>query len=73
MTTRRSALAIAVFGKKVYIIGGYDGNASLSTVEVWVDNLSYMFHSVAKEIPWVVDLTLPWAQGDKPTLYNTKL
>ena len=34
MTTRRSALAVAVFSKEVYVIGGYDGNTSLSTVEV---------------------------------------
>ena len=34
MSTRRSALAIVVHHKEVYVIGGYDGNTSLSTVEV---------------------------------------
>ena len=34
MTTKRSALAIAVYHKEVFVIGGYDGNTSLSTVEV---------------------------------------
>lgn len=36
MSTRRSALSIAVLDKDVYVIGGYDGNASLSSVEVLV-------------------------------------
>ena len=36
MSTRRSALSIAVLDKDVYVIGGYDGNASLSSVEVYV-------------------------------------
>ena len=33
MMTRRSALSIAVMGSSVYVIGGYDGNNSLSTME----------------------------------------
>ena len=34
MSTRRSALSIAVLGKDIYVIGGYDGNTSLSSVEM---------------------------------------
>lgn len=34
MSTKRSALSIAVLGEDIYIIGGYDGNSSLCTVEV---------------------------------------
>ena len=34
MSTRRSALSIAVLGESIYVVGGYDGNSSLCTVEV---------------------------------------
>lgn len=34
MSTRRSALSIAVLDKYVYVIGGYDGNTSLNSVEM---------------------------------------
>ena len=36
MTTRRSAMGVAVQGDLVYVIGGYDGIHSLNSVEVLV-------------------------------------
>lgn len=36
MSTRRSALSVAVLDKDVYVMGGYDGNTSLSSVEMLV-------------------------------------
>ncbi len=34
MTTKRSAMSIAVLGEEIFVIGGYDGSSSLATVEV---------------------------------------
>ena len=36
MGTKRSALSTAVLGEDIYVIGGYDGNSGLCTVEVYV-------------------------------------
>ena len=36
MSTKRSALSTAVLGEDIYVIGGYDGNSGLCTVEVYV-------------------------------------
>lgn len=35
MSTRRSAMGVAVLGEHVYIIGGYDGLHSLNSVEMY--------------------------------------
>ena len=43
MSTRRSALSIAVIENHIYVIGGYDGNNSLSTMEKCVFNVQFIF------------------------------
>ena len=35
MNIRRSAVGAAVLGNKIYVIGGYDGNSSLNSVECY--------------------------------------
>lgn len=35
MNIRRSAVGAAVLGNKIYVVGGYDGNSSLNSVECY--------------------------------------
>lgn len=46
MSTKRSALSIAVLENNIYVIGGYDGNNSLSTMERCVPVIEYTDRNV---------------------------
>lgn len=50
MSTRRSALSVAVLDKDVYVMGGYDGNTSLSSVEMSVKNIGCTINYIIASI-----------------------